>query len=497
MDCRATGRCRATPSFQVGQSYEARLFSDSNNTTLLTTSNPFTVAQAPSNNYYDATVTGTTSGSVWGTDIYTNDSTLGAVAVHMGIAAPGQTKTVRVYQLPGQSSYTGSTRNGVTTYSYGSWGASISMELVGGSGATPYNPDISIDLPSPPQVTVNDTFLISATVSDGNGDLGRAVLAWNGTTLLDRYHANSSLDQLAVYANAGSPAGSKNIQVWASDSRNPFGTPGNPGYSVLDRAVNVIVPNEAPHAFGLSVNVVSPAQIVFQGHASDADGNLSRFDFYVSEPPSYGGCLLRASATVSGSDVTANATWSPSSALLGGTYYARLIARDGAGASSTETVEAAFTVAGSQTIDFPAIPNKSGASPPFAVTATTSSGLPVTFTLVSGPATLNGSTVTLTGYGQVTIRADQAGNATFLPAPPVSRSFNVTLGSTTDSDGDGMPDEWETIYGYNPNSSADAAQDADGDGVSNLLEYRLGTSPRAVHVNDGTNQLLKVYSPKN
>ncbi len=48
-----------------------------------------------------------------------------------------------------------------------------------------------------------------------------------------------------------------------------------------------------------------------------------------------------------------------------------------------------------------------------------------------------------------------------------------------DDDNDGMPDSWEMEFGLDPLNSADAAQDADGDGVSNLQEFLDGTSPLA------------------
>jgi hypothetical protein len=66
--------------------------------------------------------------------------------------------------------------------------------------------------------------------------------------------------------------------------------------------------------------------------------------------------------------------------------------------------------------------------------ATASSGLPVDFSLVSGPATLSGNIVALTGWGTVTVSASQPGNNTHSAAPNVVQSFfvvppNNTIGS--------------------------------------------------------------------
>jgi formylglycine-generating enzyme required for sulfatase activity len=51
-----------------------------------------------------------------------------------------------------------------------------------------------------------------------------------------------------------------------------------------------------------------------------------------------------------------------------------------------------------------------------------------------------------------------------------------------DTDNDGMPDEWEKRFGFDPANPADAAQDADGDGYSNLEEYLNSTDPRVPDV---------------
>ncbi|MES2696294.1 MAG: LamG-like jellyroll fold domain-containing protein [Verrucomicrobiota bacterium] len=78
-------------------------------------------------------VTGSSSGAVWGTDVYTDDSTVARAAVHAGVVAVGETKTVTLTVLPGQASYIASTRNGVSTGSWGGWGGSYSF--AGSSGA--------------------------------------------------------------------------------------------------------------------------------------------------------------------------------------------------------------------------------------------------------------------------------------------------------------------------------------------------------------------------
>jgi len=59
-------------------------------------------------------------GTVWGTDVYTDDSALCRAAVHAGII-PAAGGAVRVRVVPGRQSYPGSTRNGVQSQDYGAW----------------------------------------------------------------------------------------------------------------------------------------------------------------------------------------------------------------------------------------------------------------------------------------------------------------------------------------------------------------------------------------
>ena len=80
-----------------------------------------------------------------------------------------------------------------------------------------------------------------------------------------------------------------------------------------------------------------------------------------------------------------------------------------------------------QNITFAEIPNKTVQSPSFNLDANATSGLPVSFIVVSGSSAsveANG-TVTIVGSGVTTIRASQDGNGSFNPAPTVEKTLTV------------------------------------------------------------------------
>src|SRR5262249_33986249 len=93
-----------------------------------------------------------------------------------------------------------------------------------------------------------------------------------------------------------------------------------------------------------------------------------------------------------------------------------------------------------QTITFGALANQVLGTPPFAVSATASSGLPVSFASLTGTfCSVSGSTVTLLKAGTCTIQASQAGNATYNPATPVNQSFQITASPSVDVAVFGLP----------------------------------------------------------
>jgi YVTN family beta-propeller protein len=181
-------------------------------------------------------------------------------------------------------------------------------------------------------------------------------------------------------------------------------------------------------------------------------------------------------------------------ATLGATKLAQLIAflRQIDGEEPVATVEPA-------TIRFDAVPAKALGDPPFVLTASASSGLPVEF-VSSTPsvATVTGQRVTLHGVGQTLLTAQQPGNAVHPAATPVAQPLVVSLVHPSFAS-----------YRASYFSAADLADpqrsgplvDFDGDGVCNLLEYALGgtdpTNSAAVQpvrnyglVNTGTPQVV-------
>jgi hypothetical protein len=87
--------------------------------------------------------------------------------------------------------------------------------------------------------------------------------------------------------------------------------------------------------------------------------------------------------------------------------------------------EQTFTInKAAQTITFNAIAPKN-VTETVQLDATASSGLPVSYSIVSGPGTINGNTLAFTGEGNVVVRANQAGNENYLPGDPVDQTVLV------------------------------------------------------------------------
>ena len=143
-------------------------------------------------------------GAVWGTDVYTDDSSLCLAALHAGVVGSGG-GTITVRRSEGRQLYIGSTRHGIASHDFGRYGASITFDGI----AAPSDPQpcpqmlaINRDLPTP----------FSCTCGAGAASVGGAV--W-GT---DLYTDDFTLCLAAVHAGAIGPEGGP-VTVLRSEGR--------------------------------------------------------------------------------------------------------------------------------------------------------------------------------------------------------------------------------------------------------------------------------------
>jgi hypothetical protein len=187
-------------------------------------------------------------------------------------------------------------------------------------------------------------------------------------------------------------------------------------------AITVNSGNHPPVAQNQSVSTNAGAPVAVTLVATDQDNNALT---YTTTSPAHG--------TLSGS--APNLTYTPTAGYSGSDAFT-FKANDGTADSNVTTVSITVNKI-NQTITFGALAGKTYGDAPFTLTATATSGLPVSFQIVSGPATVSGSTLTITGAGAVTVRAAQAGDATRNAAPNVDQSFNVAKATPTVNVGGG------------------------------------------------------------
>ncbi|RMG87180.1 MAG: DUF11 domain-containing protein [Bacteroidetes bacterium] len=250
----------------------------------------------------------------------------------------------------------------------------------------------------------------AATVSQGNFD-PFVTYDWNVGTLAAGASATIELHFFLLSNNPFFVFG----EVTAANEPDPDSTPGNGGCCVAneDDEYAQPVPDAGPQNQTITFPIIPNKETTappFDISATASSGLPVSFSI-VSGP-----------ATISGNTITLSGQT--------GLVVVRASQAGNAQWNPAPDVERTFNVSApglqNQTIAFSNIPDKITTDPPFMLNATASSGLPVSFTLVSGPATLSGSMVTLTGQpGMVTIRASQAGDAQYNPAPDVERTFNV------------------------------------------------------------------------
>lgn len=234
-----------------------------------------------------------------------------------------------------------------------------------------------------------------------------------GPTLAGVAKASSPVPGTWSYYLNGSPVTAATIPPVGSWNIEAYFTPAQPqNYNVLRPSIEL---------------TVTPAtvQVIADNASMNQGGPVPAFTYHLQGLLNGESPLLIHGTPV----LTTTAT----SASAGGAYPIQV---NVAGMSAADYVmvgvPGVLTVLGSgpqpQTITFAPLPDLTwnGTPQTVALSAVSNSGLPVSYA-VTGPATLAGSNLTVTGVGIVQVTASQAGNGGFLPATPVSQSFRSRL----------------------------------------------------------------------
>ncbi len=199
-------------------------------------------------------------------------------------------------------------------------------------------------------------------------------------------------------------AGAGTIVIQASQA-------GNANYSAAAPVLQSLVVGKATDAINFPVMAAVPLGGTV---ALDATGGGS------TSPLIY--TIVTGSAAIDGNEFTGKA--------LGLVFVEASQAGDSNYSAATAVFQS-IQVEKAQTITFtqPASPIAFGAA--VTLTASANSGLPVTLSIASGPATITSGKLTVTGVGSIVVNASQAGNSTYAAATPVQRTIVVNPANQT------------------------------------------------------------------
>lgn len=239
---------------------------------------------------------------------------------------------------------------------------------------------------------------------------------WAAITLDGSVADWTGISPLAADATGDGPAGADIAAVFASTATSPN--------RVFFRA---------------DVKVAAKPGITSSDHASFSVGTAGSFTVTTSGTPvpslSRGGVALPGGVSFTDNGNGTGTLSGTPAAASDGSYALNFTASNLVGSSPAQAFTLTVTKQ-TQTITFastaPSNPALGGA--PYVVSATATSGLPVTFSIAPAAAsvcTIAGNTVSYTGAGTCVINANQAGDSTYGAAPQVQQSFAVAKTAQT------------------------------------------------------------------
>ncbi len=177
-------------------------------------------------------------------------------------------------------------------------------------------------------------------------------------------------------------------------------------------------------------------QLVLQSQTAQADGSATFAGVW--DQANDGGTAVSGDlSTDAAGNITIGFTIDQSSSFEGtvsgqaGAYHLDGTLVQGDASSFTHLSGGQDQALAAQTITFGALPDATDGDAPITLGATADSGLPVSYQVLSGPATVQDNVLTITGAGIVTVEASQAGDGVnFAAATPVDQAFTVNQAAT-------------------------------------------------------------------
>jgi hypothetical protein len=419
------------------------------------------------------TMNGPEFNTTGGQDSVTDISSYGGVYTPGGEIADGQ--LAGVWHLTGLApgNYT------LRLWRYTTWDGTLrattiwtTTHFLGGSDPTPPAPTngapaVTLDSPGEQTVTAGATLTINSHATDADGnltghnlDIQRPAGDWNfqggfatgepfqggpvgsggdstrtaNFTFTDvgTYYVRAAADDgsgwvhSATVAITVAPAAPTQFKL--ATSAGPGGSVSAGGTFPAGTMAYVTAAADAMHDFvgwsGAAGGTANPLGVTMDGDKTVV-ANFTLKSFTLTTSALSGGSATPGGTYPYGTTVTV-------AALPDALHYFTGWTGDAAGLASSiavlldraKFVQAQFAPKAAQSISFtpPGDQNVGAALP---LTATSSSGLPVNFVVLGGPATFNNGTLTVTGPGPITIQAVQPGDTYTLAAPPVTGTFNA------------------------------------------------------------------------
>lgn len=304
------------------------------------------------------------------------------------------------------------------------------------------------------------------TFAGGGGEATLAAVNAGGT--LTGYRAQVSFGTTARNVSLGRVAVTGGTEFWPQLA-NTFGA--DNAATVEDFRTGAGLPNGAPRTIPVIINEVMYHPTDFSGGVDNARDEFIELHNQTTSPVDLTGWQIAGASTFS---------FAAGTVLRPGDYILVV----GFDPNDTATLAAFRTQYGLTTamrIYGPFSPKLSNSTQLIELQGPRADGTLIMIDRVEffdaspWPTTPDGGGKSLSRTSRAVI-GNTAANWTGQNATP--GSVNAGQTAISDSDGDGIPDAYEDSHGLDKFDAADAALDADGDGYTNLEEYRLGTDPQ-------------------